>query len=54
MKKFALSGFIVALLVFGFALYVQFMVVPSAEVAEAQMLDYEVSFVSEGSTVKNL
>lgn len=50
MKKFALGGFIVALLVFGFALYVQFMVVPSAEVAEAQMLDYELSFVSEGST----
>jgi hypothetical protein len=45
MKRFTLVGFIVSLLVFLGAIYVQFVVVPNSESAEMQMMLHDAGFL---------
>lgn len=46
MKTFTLTGFIVSIVVFLGAIYLQFIVVPDSEIAEVQMMQYEADFLS--------
>ena len=50
MKKFALIGFIVSMLVFMGAIYVQFVVVPDSESAEMQMMLNDADVLSGAGT----
>lgn len=44
MKRFALVGFVLSLLVFATTLYLQFVVVPASESAEMRMMQMETEF----------
>lgn len=50
MKRFTLVGFIISVVVFLGAIYLQFIVVPDSEIAEVQMMQYEADFLSGAIT----